>query len=344
MYKDVEIDLKQLFNNYLTKIWKIVIASIITGVLAVFLIEKIQGEQAYKATALLRISEEFVVDGEDTYEGVLARKTEIIDSVEEIAKMRETIEPVIEELDLDRSYSEMAKNIEITRNGSTDILQIEASSNSEALAPQIVNKLADSIETQATAVFGADYLDVIEHAEEPEDKTADADSFFNKRNVKKMIIISVALFVLFSGIYLVISIYIPRFNNKYDVEAILGLPVIIEGPAKNSKQQMGELARQLAILLDVQENLNNVAVINFASADWNALEAELAEANGAFDLQTAITFIEGSADLSVQMMEYVNTDATIIVLDRTKTNPYDVKAKVDTMNQLGDKFYGVLLV
>jgi len=123
--------------------WVVIVALAIVGAGSAYLISAIQ-TPIYKASASLYFSLTQGATSSDLNQGSAYTQAQML-SFAQLATSSITLERVIDDLDLDVSSKDLARNLEVTIPQNTVILDISASSTSAARAARIANSVASNL-------------------------------------------------------------------------------------------------------------------------------------------------------------------------------------------------------
>lgn len=226
MDDEAEIDLLELFY-YLRKrlVWLVlafIIGGIIVGTVSYYLITP-----KYEATAkvyMVSASSDSLINLSDLNLG-----TSLSEDYEEMLRIRPIYEKIIEELDLDYTYEDFLKLIEISTVGNTRVLQITVETEDPEESKNIANLLADNAENYLPDLMETSEPNVAEYAILPE-KPSSPDIVMNT------MIGAIAALVLLGGIFIVRFVMDDTFKSAEDVERIFGVMPLTVIPESDSKE------------------------------------------------------------------------------------------------------------
>lgn len=209
---EIEIDLREIFFLLWAKKWIILLAAIIgAGIIGGYTMLFIT--PTYTSTSQIY---------------VLSRSTSItsltdlqmgsqltLDYVEFI-QSRPVVDKVIEELNLDMTYNELVKNIDVTNKTNTRIIYITVTSNDAYMAKTIVDKLTDVSILRMGEIMETDAPNVMDYGHIADKKSSP--------NTKKNVLIGGAAgMVIACGIIIVLFLMNDSIKTSEDVEKYLGL-------------------------------------------------------------------------------------------------------------------------
>ncbi len=226
---ETEIDLVELFFEFVRHIWAILIVTIV-GALVAGLITFFALTPMYTSTAQLYImSNSSVVDLSS-----LQMSTSLTADYEEMIKTRPVVEQVIENLDLDTTYDELLSHISISNETDTRILKITVEYEDATMAKDIANELSEISKGRIAQIMNADEPRTVESAIEAESQSSPN----NVKNVAIGALVGLLLSLIFFTIRFVMD---DTIKNADDIEKYLGLNTLaaipLEGGTDNSEKK-----------------------------------------------------------------------------------------------------------
>lgn len=227
--EETEIDLVELFFEFVRHIWAILCVTI-AGALAAGVITMFVLTPMYTSTSQLYIiSNSSIVDLSS-----LQMSTSLTADYEEMIKTRPVVEQVIENLNLKTTYSELLSHISITNETNTRIIKITVEYDDPVVAKDIANELANVSKEQIAKIMNVDEPRIVEPA-------IVAKSQSSPNNGKNIVIGALAGLILALAFYTVRYIMDDTIKNADDIEKYLGLNTLasipLEGGTDNSEKK-----------------------------------------------------------------------------------------------------------
>lgn len=223
--QEVEIDLRELFGYYLSKlpllIAAILIGALIAGLVTVFLIT-----DKYTATSkmyMVSASSDSVVNLQDLNLG-----TSLSSDYAELMKSRPVVEDVIEKLNLPYTYKQVLNMISLSVVNDTRIINISATSVDPKEAMEIANQLARTAKQRLPKVMDSPSPSIVEDAVLPTEKSSPSLK-------KNTLLGGLGLLVVLLAILTVRFLMDDTIKTAEDLEkafGVLPLSVIPEGEIK----------------------------------------------------------------------------------------------------------------
>lgn len=221
----VEIDLVELFYYLRHKLaWLIlavILGGIIAGAISYYLITP-----KYEATAkvyMVSASSDSLINLSDLNLG-----TSLSEDYEEMLRIRPIYETITEELELDYTYEEFLKLIDISTVGNTRVLQITVETKDPEESKNIANLLADNAESYLPDLMETAEPNVAEYAILPEEPSSP--------NIPMNTLIGAVIgLVLLGGSFTVKFVMDDTLKTAEDVEHAFGIMPLTVIPESDSK-------------------------------------------------------------------------------------------------------------
>lgn len=222
----VEIDLVELFYYLRHKLaWLIlavILGGIIAGAISYYLITP-----KYEATAkvyMVSASSDSLINLSDLNLG-----TSLSADYEEMLRIRPIYETVTEKLELDYTYEEFLKLIDISTVGNTRVLQITVETKDPEESKNIANLLADNAESYLPDLMETSEPNVAEYAILPEEPSS-------PNIIMNTMIGAIAALVLLCGSFTVKFVMDDTLKTAEDVEHAFGIMPLTVIPESDSKE------------------------------------------------------------------------------------------------------------
>ena len=212
-----EINLKELFNYFLSKLYIIAIITVIVCVLGNIYLFCFQ-KPLYKSTTKLVLVSESNNNTGITQSDVLLN-TNLISTYSEIVKSRNVLSKVINNLDLDYSYEELSNNITVSSITNTQLIKVDVSDEDNELAKEIANEIAIVFPKEVKRIYKIQNIKVV-------DKAILAKIPYNINAVKQNILYLGVGIVLGLGIVFIMFYFDTSIKDVKTVEEKLGLTVL----------------------------------------------------------------------------------------------------------------------
>lgn len=222
----VEIDLVELFYYLRHKLVWLIVAVILggmtAGVISYYLVTP-----KYEATAkvyMVSASSDSLINLSDLNLG-----TSLSADYEEMLRIRPVYEKILEELELDYTYEDFMKLIDISTVGNTRVLQIAVETKDPEESKNIANLLAENAENYLPDLMETSEPNVAEYAILPEEPSS-------PNIMMNTVIGAIAALVLLCGSFTVKFVMDDTFKSADDIERIFGVMPLTVIPESDSRE------------------------------------------------------------------------------------------------------------
>lgn len=215
-----EINIKDLLNYFISKLWLILLIMILVLTLGyVYLfVYKVPKYESYTTLVLTRISQDSNSNSAITSND-LSLNQKLVSTYREIIKSKLVLEEVIDELDLDYDFPELYDQVVVTSVQDTEIIKISVSSRDSEEASSIANAIAEKFTDHIVDIYNIENISIIEEAEP-------ASEPYNVDFTKHTIIYVLLGFILSFGLVFLTYYFDKTIRDEEDIEKLIGLPVL----------------------------------------------------------------------------------------------------------------------
>lgn len=214
-----EINLKELFDYIKERVLiiaVIVLVVLITGSIYSLFIKT----PVYKSTSTLVLVSDEGTSTSNTYTTQdVTLNNQLVSTYSKIVTSHRVIDTVIENLNLDYSYSEVVKEVSVATETGTQIIKVSVSDPDKALAASITNEIVKVFGDEIKSIYKLQNVSVVDKAEE-------AKSPANVNYIKEAVIYILVGAVLAFGVIFVIFYFDTSIKSAEEIENKLGLPVV----------------------------------------------------------------------------------------------------------------------
>lgn len=232
------IDLREVFHVLWRKLWALILFLVVGACIAGAITMTITPQ--YQATATLYM---FSKETDLSSLTSLQIGAQLTADYEKLATSRPVVNKVIQQLNLDMTYSQLAGMIQINNPTDTHMLTVTVTSTDPQQAADISNTLANALSDRVEEVIDADRPNTVEEAVVPQNASSP--------NLKKNVMIgALAGFVLAAAVILIHYFLDDTIQTEEDVTKYLGLntlasiPVERRGHRKQEKKHKKSTARK----------------------------------------------------------------------------------------------------
>lgn len=211
-----EIDLKELFEYFKSKIlWILITVILAIGIGNVYAI--LTRIPMYKSnTTIVLVSE----NTNETYNNTdLQMNKNLVGTYSEIIKSRKVIEPVISNLGLSYTYEQLRSKVSVESVTNTEIIRVAVSDDEAQTATRIANEIASVFTTEIQKIYKLNNVSVV-------DKAVVATKPYNVNYLKDIVIYTAIGMVLSCGIIFIKFYFDTTIKTSEEIENKLGLTVL----------------------------------------------------------------------------------------------------------------------
>lgn len=224
-----EINLKELFEYFVSKLPIIVIAALLTTLVGIAYGLWIQKPMynSYTTIVLTRTdNDSTTTDSTGITQSDILLNQNLVSTYREIIKSKRILNQVINNLDLNISTDELEKNISVTSEKDTEVIKISVNSSNPTDAKDIANEIERVFSNEIISIYNIKNITIIDYAEE--------DTTPYNINVPKQIILAFLIgFILACAVVFVTFYFDTTIKSSEEIENKLGLPVLGVVPIKS---------------------------------------------------------------------------------------------------------------
>lgn len=223
---EIEIDLTQLFQAILGKLWMILLVGLVTAVLGI-LVTKIFMTPIYDSSTQIYVLNKATEGGTAVTSADLQASSQLTKDYQQLILSRTVLEQVIEEQNLDMTYGELKEKVVVNNAVDTRIITIVASDPDPKIAQDIADSVREVAATHIQNVMDTQAVNTVDPANLP---TAPA-----RPSTMKNTVIAGALGIFLAMAVVVIGFLLDdRIKTVDDVEKHLGISVLGAIPISES--------------------------------------------------------------------------------------------------------------
>lgn len=224
-----EINLKELFEYFVSKLPIIVIAALLTTLVGIAYGLWFQKPMynSYTTIVLTRTdNDSTTTDGTGITQSDILLNQNLVSTYREIIKSKRILNQVINNLDLNISTDELEKNISVTSEKDTEVIKISVNNSNPTDAKDIANEIERVFSNEIISIYNIKNITIIDYAEE--------DTTPYNINVPKQIILAFLIgFILACAVIFVTFYFDTTIKSSEEIENKLGLPVLGVVPIKS---------------------------------------------------------------------------------------------------------------
>lgn len=220
-----ELDLKEIFSMFWTRIGYIILIVIIFGIIG-GLYSYMYVTPRYKAytTLLLATSNEEVDNKmEQITTADITLNNNLVATYSELIKSKSVLRQVINNLGANLEEEELKNNISVSAVKSTQLIKIDVTDENSFKSKIIANEVAKVFTKKVSEIYNINNVHIVDEAEEPIEP-------YNINHVKDILMFA-AIGLIISCIYVIIANMLDTtVKDKEDIEKKLGVTVLVNIP------------------------------------------------------------------------------------------------------------------
>ena len=210
-----EIDLKELWNLFKTKLVKIIIFTLVIVLFGAIYVSFIKVPE-YKSSSTVVLSTSGT--SSITYTDVNVNNN-LVSTYSEIAKSRSVLQESIDELNLDIDYESLAKKVSVSQVSDTEIITITVSNKDAETARILADKIAEIFTSRIKDIYNMDNVRVLDNA-------VKADTPYNINFIKTLTICALVGLLLGFAYVFILYTFDTTIKTPEEVEMKLQLPIL----------------------------------------------------------------------------------------------------------------------
>ena len=226
-----EINLKDLFSYFISKIWIVIITFLLLGIFSVVNTKFIKvPEYKSSTTIVLTINNDSELNNSITQNDITINQ-KLVATYRQIVKSRRVLERVIDNLGLDLDALDLSKNVSVTNETDTELLKITVSNENPEMAAIIADEIAKVFSEDIVDIYNIKNVSII-------DKALVSSVPYNIKLVKDGIIFGMLGIVLGLGIVFIMFYFDTTIKSSEEIQEKIGLPILGVVPAIDSGKQL----------------------------------------------------------------------------------------------------------
>ena len=210
-----EIDLKELFDYYKSKLKWVIITIFVFIIIGNIYTVATRVPMYRSDTTIVLVSE----NDKEYNTSELQLNKNLVATYSEIIKSRKVLEPVIENLRLKYTYAELKANVTVTSVTNTEIIRITVSDKKSEKATRIANEIAEVFTGEVQKIYKLNNVSVV-------DKAVSSTKPYNVNFVKDNIIYMGLGLIISCGIIFIKFYFDTTIKTTEEIENKLGLTVL----------------------------------------------------------------------------------------------------------------------
>ena len=212
-----EINIKELWNYFISKIYIIILLVIISMLVGNIYLLAFQKPLYKSTTTLVLVSESS--NNQSITQSDIALNNNLVTTYSEIIKSRSILSKVIKNLNLNTSTENLSRNITVTSVTNTQLIKIAVSDENNLKAKAIANEIAKVFSQEITNIYKIQNISIV-------DKAVLAEKPYNINLIKQNLICLVMGGTLGFGIIFIMFYFDTSIKDANTVEEKLKLTVL----------------------------------------------------------------------------------------------------------------------
>ena len=220
-----ELDLKELFNLFLSKIFQIILIVLVAGVIGIiYTYGFTTPKYSSYTTLLLTGSTNTGTESTNTVTTTdLTLNSKLVSTYSELIKSSKVMRPVISNLNLDISEGALKNSVSVTSVKDTEIIKITVTNENAAYSARIANEIAKVFSGVVTEIYNINNVNIVDEAEV-------SNSPSNINHMKDIMIFAFGGAVIAVMYVLLANMLDTTIKTPEDVEKGFGIPVLVSIP------------------------------------------------------------------------------------------------------------------
>lgn len=227
-----EIDLLAIIRALWSKAILIILFSALCGVIG-FAGSKIFISPKYQASILVYVNNS---NGSSNSSYIstteLSAAKSLVDTYSVILKSRSTLETVINESGISRSYEALSGMISSSAVNNTEVFRVSVKSTSPDEAQLIANTIADILPSKISAVVSNSSVSIVDYASRP-------TSRYSPNYTRNALFAAIAGFILASALVILVFFLDDSIHDEDYLVSTYGIPVLASIPNLNDTKSNG---------------------------------------------------------------------------------------------------------
>lgn len=221
-----ELDLKELFNLFMSKIFQIAVIVIIAAGIGIiytlgFTTPKYSSSTTLVLTGADKVGTDTTANQITTTDVTLNSK--LVSTYSELVKSKKVLRQVISNLNIDIKEEELRKNVSVKAVEDTELIRITVLNENAAYSAKIANEIAKVFSSMVSEIYNINNIHVVDEAE-----ISNVPS--NIHHTKDVAIFAFAGLVIAVMYVLIVNMLDTTIKTPEDIERGFGLPVLVSIP------------------------------------------------------------------------------------------------------------------
>ena len=222
-----ELDLKELFSLFLSKMFQIILIVIIAAGAGLIYTIGFTTPKYTSATKLVLTGSDSATSDKSITTTDVTLNSKLVSTYSEIVKSTSVVQQVISNLNLDISEGSLKKSISVKATEGTEVIQISVTNEDPATAAKIANEIAIVFCNKITELYGINNIRIL-------DTAVESPAPSNINHTKDIAIFTFLGIVIAVGYVLIANMLDTTIKSAEDIEKGFGIPVLVSIPMIDS--------------------------------------------------------------------------------------------------------------
>lgn len=220
-----ELDLKELFNLFLSKIFQIIAIVVVAAVIGIIYTYGFTTPKYSSSTTLVLTGAD--KNGAASENSItttdITLNSKLVSTYSELVRSKKVLRQVISNLNVDVSEDELRKNVSVKAVEDTELIRITVTNENATYSAKIANEIAKVFSDMVSDIYNISNIHVVDEAE-----VEDTPSNINHK--KDVVIFAFAGGVIAVMYVLIANMLDTTIKTPEDIEKGFGIPVLVSIP------------------------------------------------------------------------------------------------------------------
>jgi len=224
-----EIDLKELFELFISKIFQIITIVIIATIIGTVYTFCFTTPKYSSYTTLLLTGAENA--GAETQNSItttdVTLNSKLVSTYSKLVKSKKVLRKVISNLNMDITEADLINNVKVALDDDTELIKITVTNEDAAYSAKIANEIAKVFCETIPEYYFINNINIVDEAEV-------SDSPSNINHIKDIVIFAFGGLVIAAMYVFIVNMLDTTIKTPEDIENGLGIPVLVSIPLVES--------------------------------------------------------------------------------------------------------------
>lgn len=218
-----ELDLKELFNLFVSKIFQIILIVVVAAVVGIIYTYGFTTPKYTSSTTLLLTGTNEGKSENSITTSDITLNSKLVSTYGVLAKSKSVLGKVISNLNININEDTLKKNVSVSAVEDTEVIKISVTDEDPVLACKLANETAVVFCDKVTEHYGMDNIHILDQAEVEENPS-------NIHHRKDVMVFTFVGVVIAIGYVLLANMLDTTIKTPEDIEKGFGIPVLVSIP------------------------------------------------------------------------------------------------------------------